>query len=301
MDRLNILYRGPLSSCNYDCNYCPFAKRHETAGELAHDRACLTRFVDWLKTRTHRPHGLLFTPWGEALTRRWYRDAIVELSHYQHLERVAIQTNLSVPLDWLRDARAERVALWCTYHPGEVAREAFVAQCRQLDALGVRYSVGAVGLPEQREAIEALRSELPDDVYLWINAYKSAPTAYDQAAVEFFTRIDPLFPVNNTYHPSFGQPCNTGWTTISVDGEGQVRRCHFIDEVLGNLYETEVETLLRPRRCTRATCGCHIGYVHLPHLGLEATFQENILERIPAAGRAASTHKSTEDVSQTMS
>ena len=24
---LSILYRGPLSSCNYACGYCPFAKR----------------------------------------------------------------------------------------------------------------------------------------------------------------------------------------------------------------------------------------------------------------------------------
>ena len=45
---LSILYRGPLSSCNYACGYCPFAKRTETPGELAHDRACLDRFVGWV-------------------------------------------------------------------------------------------------------------------------------------------------------------------------------------------------------------------------------------------------------------
>ena len=27
---LSILYRGPLSSCNYGCEYCPFAKHRET-------------------------------------------------------------------------------------------------------------------------------------------------------------------------------------------------------------------------------------------------------------------------------
>ena len=37
---LRILYRGPLSSCNYGCPYCPFAKHHETAAELKVDRAC---------------------------------------------------------------------------------------------------------------------------------------------------------------------------------------------------------------------------------------------------------------------
>jgi hypothetical protein len=42
---LSILYRGPLSSCNYACGYCPFAKRRETAAELARDREALARFV----------------------------------------------------------------------------------------------------------------------------------------------------------------------------------------------------------------------------------------------------------------
>jgi len=49
---LSILYRGPLSSCNYACGYCPFAKRTETPTELAHDRACLERFVAWVGGRT---------------------------------------------------------------------------------------------------------------------------------------------------------------------------------------------------------------------------------------------------------
>ena len=31
---LSILYRGPLSSCNYGCEYCPFAKREESRAEL---------------------------------------------------------------------------------------------------------------------------------------------------------------------------------------------------------------------------------------------------------------------------
>ena len=45
---LSILYRGPLSSCNYGCDYCPFAKHHETAAELARDRRALERFIDWV-------------------------------------------------------------------------------------------------------------------------------------------------------------------------------------------------------------------------------------------------------------
>ena len=46
--------------------------------------------------------GVLFTPWGEALVRKGYRDALVELSHLPHVDRVAIQTNLSAPLRFVQ-------------------------------------------------------------------------------------------------------------------------------------------------------------------------------------------------------
>ena len=48
---LSILYRGPLSSCNYGCAYCPFAKHAETAAELDADRRALERFTDWVSRR----------------------------------------------------------------------------------------------------------------------------------------------------------------------------------------------------------------------------------------------------------
>jgi MoaA/NifB/PqqE/SkfB family radical SAM enzyme len=281
MDRLNILYRGPLSSCNYDCHYCPFAKRRESTSELANDREQLHRFVDWLKARTHRPHGLFFTPWGEALTRRWYRDAIVKLSHFDHMDRIAIQTNLSATMDWLCAARVDRVALWCTYHPDEVERAKFLKQCEKLDRLGVRYSVGVVGVAKHMAEIEILRAELPEHVYLWVNAYKSSKEAYGQEQQDFFSKIDPLFPINNTYHASAGKPCDTGLTTVSIDGAGDVRRCHFVRDVLGNIYQSELESMLRPRLCSKSSCGCHIGYVHMPSTKLKEVFGANILERIP--------------------
>jgi hypothetical protein len=44
--------RGPLSSCNYGCAYCPFAKHRETAAELAEDRRAVERFVAWVAERT---------------------------------------------------------------------------------------------------------------------------------------------------------------------------------------------------------------------------------------------------------
>ena len=74
-------------------------------------------------------------------------------------------------------------------------------------------------------------------VYLWINAYKDRPNYYDEVDVTRLTAIDPLFPINNRYHASRGQACRAGYTVIAVDGDGTIRRCHFIAEPMGNIYE----------------------------------------------------------------
>lgn len=277
-----ILYRGPLASCNYDCAYCPFAKRVDAAAELARDRSALERFVAWVARPQGRQIGVLFTPWGEALVRRWYQDALAELTNLPHVARAAIQTNLSCPLDWVSRCDAARLALWATYHPGEVTRARFLERCRELDQRGVRYSVGIVGLKQHIAEIEAMRAALPATVYLWVNAYKDRAEYYEADDVRRLTEIDPLFPINNVRHPSRGHACRAGHTVISVDGDGTVRRCHFIKEPLGNLYEPNWEAALKPRDCTNATCGCHIGYVHMPELGLDAIFGAGILERVPA-------------------
>jgi MoaA/NifB/PqqE/SkfB family radical SAM enzyme len=282
---LSILYRGPLSSCNYACDYCPFAKRTETAAELAADRRALERFVDWCATRHSDRLGVLFTPWGEALVRWWYQEALVRLTNLPDIVKAAIQTNLSCKLDWVEECDRSKLGLWCTYHPPEVTRERFVAKCRELVVRGVRFSVGVVGLKEHRDEITALRRELPSDVYLWINAYKRDPDYYDDHLAEQFAAIDPLFPVNNTHHRSLGESCRAGSAVISVDGDGIIRRCHFIKQPIGNIYEPGFERNLFDRPCTNDTCGCHIGYVHLDRLGLYDVFGDGVLERIPAVSR----------------
>src|SRR5207248_2801928 len=105
---------------------------------------------------------------------------------------------------------------------------------------------------------------------------------YSDDEARRFTAIDPLFPVNNVRHPSLGKACRAGDTVIAVDGSGAIRRCHFLKEPLGNLYEPGFEKHLIPRPCTATTCGCHIGYVHLEELKLYDVFGEGVLERIPA-------------------
>ncbi|REJ68211.1 MAG: radical SAM protein [Planctomycetota bacterium] len=281
---LTILYRGDLSSCNYDCPYCPFAKHWESKEELQADRDGLNRFCRWVAEQRDDRLSVFFTPWGEALVRNWYRQAIVSLTHLKHVEKVAVQTNLSCSLEWLSEAVATKVGLWCTYHPGQTIRDTFLRQCRQLDELNVSYSVGCVGLREHVTEIQSLRTQLPDSVYLWINAYKSQSDHYDDSTINTFntfTAIDPLFPVNNTRHPSLGKRCHTGQSVFTVDSRGDMRRCHFVDDVIGNIHDASYRDSLYARACPNETCGCHIGYVHLEELQLYPRFGNGVLERVP--------------------
>ncbi|MFJ5272936.1 STM4011 family radical SAM protein [Streptomyces sp. NPDC088358] len=276
---LTILYRGPLASCDYDCPYCPFAKRRDSTAQLRADRAALERFVAWARGPHDHRLSVLFTPWGEGLTRSWYRRAMVDLSHEPRIERVAIQTNLSCRTDWLADAAADTVALWCTYHPGQTPYERFLDRTHRLSDLGIRFSVGVVGLPEHLDHARRLRADLPSHVYLWINAAEGHTYTEEQAAE--WTTLDPLFPYSRRPHRSAGLPCRTGRSVVSVDGEGTVRRCHFVRTELGNLYDGSYRSALAPRPCPLTVCDCHIGYVHLETLPLYDVFAGGVLERVP--------------------
>jgi hypothetical protein len=280
---LSLLYRGPLESCNYGCAYCPFAKRVESRAELDADRRAVERFVDWASTWRGGTLGVLMTPWGEGLIRRWYQEALVALSRLSHVRRAAIQTNLSGRLDWLAGAEPSKVALWATYHPEWVARADFLSKVRAVRAAGARISVGAVGFERLVGEIEALRRELPDDVYLWVNVPKSSPDAWDASTLARLAEIDPLVRHNSVYHKSRGHACRAGASVFSVDGDGTLRRCHFVDEPLGNLYEPGWEArAVAERPCPNDVCGCHIGYVHLDRLRLYPVYGDGLLERIPA-------------------
>jgi hypothetical protein len=68
---------------------------------------------------------------------------------------------------------------------------------------------------------------------------------------------------------------------ISVYGDGSIRRCHFIQQAIGNIYDDDLAEVLHDRPCTNNTCGCHIGYVHMDHLKLYQIYGGGVLERIP--------------------
>lgn len=244
----------------------------------------MRRFLNWISARPIDDQlAVFFTPWGEALIHRRYQAALAELSHLQQITKVAIQTNLACSLNWVDDCAKEKIGLWTTYHPGETDRERFLEKCKFLSEHKVRYSVGIVGLKEHIHEISGMRKALPEEIYLWINAYKREANYYSAEDLQRLQAIDPLFYLNNQYHASLGRACHCGASVISVDGHGTARRCHFIKTVIGNIYEPGFEQALRRTPCTAATCGCFIGYVHMDSLNLYETFADGVLERIPSS------------------
>ena len=283
MLNLTLLYRGPLRDCNFDCWYCPFGKQRASSADIETDARALARFSDWVASRRRTRLAVFFTPWGEALIRPSYQQATATLTRVPHVTKVAVQTNLSCSLDWIDRCDTRQLGLWCTYHPRQITLDRFAARCRRLDQLGVRYSVGVVGLSEHYDDARRLRQMLREDVYLWVNAYKEVLDYYLPEDRQRWEAIDPLFPISTRRHASRGETCRCGHTVLTVDGEGTIQRCHFIDRPLGNIYQPGFEHSLAPRPCTNQTCGCHIGYVHLCKLRLDEIFGEGILERVPRA------------------
>ncbi len=277
---LSMLYRGPLSSCNYACRYCPFSKRSETAAQLDQDRAALTRFRSWLPDQTQHRWKVLFTPWGEALVRRWYREAVVELSQQSHIDVLAVQTNLSCGLEWLERCVAERVSLWATYHPTETAADLFLRKVRRVREHGIRVCVGIVGVPETLAQIEEVRQRLPDDVYMWINAQQPRRRPYTAEELDRFQAIDPQFVLTARRLSSLGKLCSAGELSFTVDGTGNMRRCHFVDEVIGNCYEQGWEAALQSRPCPNRYCDCYLGKSQILSEQLIPFFGSATLERL---------------------
>ncbi|MGK5023262.1 STM4011 family radical SAM protein [Janthinobacterium sp. RB2R34] len=283
---LSFLYRGTLASCNYACGYCPFAKKQDSRTVLGRDAREVARFTGWVTQQT-RPISVLFTPWGEALVRRHYRVAMHTLAALPHVTQVALQTNLAGPLAWLSEMDANsraKIGLWCTFHPGQTTIARFLERCARLDAIGVRYSVGVVALHEHYEAIRALRAALPAQVYLWLNAYdRRGPGYYSADDLAWLDEIDPWFLQNRRPAPSRGKGCFAGETALSVDGDGELTRCHFLPERLGNLYEDKLADMLQERNCPRFKCDCYIGYAQRKDLPFQQLFGNGVLARLGPA------------------
>lgn len=283
--KLRITYRGPLASCNYDCCYCPFAKTQDDVFTRRADSEAVARFTQWVASREGKDElDILFTPWGEALVRPWYRNALVALSQMPHVKNVVIQTNLSCRTDWLSEADKSSLSIWATFHPSQISLTDFAQKTQELDDLSVSYSVGIVGTKEHKSYAAELRAKLSPKTYLWVNAYKDESDYYDVIDTDFFSDIDPWFELNLASYPSLGQTCNASVSSVSIDGDGNVMPCNFIKRPLGNIYREDISNILNPAfSCHLASCDCYIGYIHLNPPLVNASFSHHPFRRIPVA------------------
>lgn len=286
-----LYYRGKLSSCNYDCPYCPFSKTKDSKATLEKDKEQLSTFMEWIRSQEQAGHRLsvFFNPYGEALVHRWYREAMIELSQMSFIEKVAVQTNLSCKLDWTAQLNKEKAAFWVTYHPGQTSDSKFLSQCMTLYEQRIPFSVGTVGIRSAFVAIEQMRDLLPKDVYLWINAFKDRSSYYTTDEIEHLTCIDPHFKLNTVDYNSFGRRCSAGSNVFYVQGSGIVKRCYSDRRVIGHLYRDGLQGISAERPCGMKKCGCYIGYIHMPELEMKNIYGDGLLERIPKSAMVIDT------------
>ncbi len=284
---LLVLFRTRLEWCNYTCGYCPWnATAKRVPAEAFHDdEARLLRVV---RRVAELPDSVEFfiTPKAEYLVLPYWRAAVGDLLALPQVRRVTVQTNLSFDLAEFLDAvDASKLALWTTYHPTEVPADelrALHAKWRLLRERRVPFSVGVVGTRENLPHARRLRRDLDPDVYLWVNAYQREPNYYTSEELFEVRSIDPYFDLNNQQFPSLGRPCHAGQLAVYLDDEGDLRRCIFVGDVIGNLFRDGWRRHDEPRPCPRPTCHCYVGHMHIVELGFRSIYGENLAVRIPA-------------------
>lgn len=280
-----LQYRGSLKSCNYQCSYCPFSKHSITKEELRKDHEALQRFRRSLETKASRWKAIQIVPYGEALIHKYYWEEMAELSKFSFLQLIGAQTNLSFSIDTaLKMFKAfggepEKLRLWCSFHPKMVTIEAFTAQCNQLMDQGIAFCVGAVGVPENIELLEALRRLLPQDIYLWINRMDGLHRRYTLEEQERFQKIDPWFDQELSWPNAQPDQCSG---RLFVEADGEEHLCPISKAILGNWYqETTSNNNDSEQKCANKRCSCYLAYSGRRDYKNKALFGRFPLFRIP--------------------
>jgi MoaA/NifB/PqqE/SkfB family radical SAM enzyme len=283
---LLVLFRTRLEWCNYTCGYCPWnaMEQRVPAEAFRQDEARLNRVLARV-AELPEPVEFFITPKAEYLVLPYWRDAVARLLALPQVERVTVQTNLSFDLSAFLDCvDPGKLALWTTYHPTEVPEaelEALHAKWRLLRERGVRFSVGLVGTQANLPHMRRLRERLDPAVYLWVNAYQREPDYYTPEQLAGIRAVDPLFDLNNQRYPSLGRPCTAGQRAVYLDDEGDLRRCFFVGEVIGNLFRDGWRRLDAPLACPRPNCHCYVGHMHVVDLGFRDIYGSDLAVRIP--------------------
>lgn len=301
MNGLQLLYRGSLKSCNYQCSYCPFSKHRTSGRELIKDRKQWESFVETVQKRAEdlKIRSLMVVPYGEALIHTWYWEGLGQISSLDGIGAAGAQTNLSFPVPELLShfqkagGRLEKLHLWATFHPEMTTVEQFARTCRRLAEEGIHLCAGAVGVPHNTELLKSLRAELPEEIYLWINRMDGKKRPYTREETEAFLKIDPYFQRELAALPADCENCKN---RLFVEGNGKLRICN-ISRNLGISWddlwnikqknsEPEIWECLTSSVCGQKWCSCYLAYGGRQDFMNRILFGPYPVFRIPRRARA---------------
>lgn len=235
------------------------------SSKLEQDRTAFFRFVEHANECSQVEGAVFITPYGEALIHSYYWEGLALLSRNPRLDAIGAQSNFSFPVEkmvatfFAHGGIPNKLRLWGTFHPQMTTVEDFTSQCRLLSMHGIAHSTGVVGVPQQIPDIKKLREALPSSTYLWINKMDGLGRNYTEAEIEFFSSIDPNFPLELTHHKSDVPRCADN---RFVDADGTMHRCNLSRQVIGNFYTSQTPTATASCGCKE--CSCYLAYCNLP-------------------------------------
>lgn len=281
----NICFRGSLSSCNYSCSYCSFAKSRFCETELVKDKESLNRFCDFIDSTDFKNDISIFlTPYGEGLIHPYYVEAIARLALNPKCRLISCQTNLSFNADAFierlkaSNVNLSKVKLWASCHPQMVSIDEFVNKVNQLKA-SIDLCAGIVAIPEDLQNVLELRKRLPKDIYMWVNAKEKEKTRYTDSQVKSLIQTDPLFSRELQKYRFQDGCCHAGTDSVFIRANGDVFPCHINKNRLFNIYTNSGPVL--PFQCDKRFCDCYLAYSHRFDSGLDRYFGDDTPVRVP--------------------
>ncbi|TYQ17755.1 UNVERIFIED_CONTAM: hydroxymethylpyrimidine pyrophosphatase-like HAD family hydrolase [Acetivibrio alkalicellulosi] len=281
----NIYFRSFLSSCNYSCSYCRFAKKKMNEVEILKDEKCVQRFCDFIDSTNFKNRVSIFlTPYGEGLIHDYYIRAMARLAMNPKCQYISCQTNLSfdesVFINTLKSYHVDlsKVKLWASCHPEMISAGEFVKKVNKLKA-DIDLSVGIVAIPQNLESVFDLRKELPKNIYMWVNGKDGEKTRYTKEQIQSLVSVDPLFYNEISKRKVEDNCCNAGEDSVFIEGNGDAFACHINKNQLFNIFKRT--DLVKSFRCDRRYCDCYLSYSLRKDSNLNSYFKQYTPIRLP--------------------
>ena len=301
---LDVWYLCDQMLCNFDCSYCVTSSTRTAAGKkvwaTVDGPVRYRRVLNWLADLDVRLRVRLSTN-GEPFVSKDFLAGAARLSHAENLEFLEIVTNASYTkrqfLSWVESVRVERLSVWATYHPTEIALDRFVEACRVAQDAGAFVVAHAILFPDNLDTFEALVESCQDaditiDTTMGINMNGQYP---EQGHVPLAETHPDQLPYYHR-HPAAlqavaqavsdwnGRPCSAGHDYIRIDEKANIYRCGpyalIGQEPLGNVLDPDLSLELReaeyaPCRA-HLPCICKEDYFHLEAARSELSFPKSL-------------------------